>query len=126
MNYRPRNASAMTLIETLIVIVILGILAAIVYPSFQVATQDAEDNKHKAQLRLIRSQIEMYRMQHGGVLPNLIDSWDDLTKPSTYRNRTVGPYLDAPPINNKRSTVFDGDKVDPPSDYGFVYDYSGG
>src|SRR3954471_13045987 len=126
MRYRSRNPSAMTLIELLIVIAILGIMAAVVYPSFRVATEDAEENKHKAQLRLIRQQIEMYRIQHGGAIPNLIAGWDDLTKPSIYRNRTVGPYLDKTPINHKRSDVFDGNHVDPPEKYGFVYDYNGG
>ena len=126
MPYRPANRSAMTLIETLIVIVILAIFATMVYPSFQFATENAEDNKHKAQLRLIRNQIELYRIQHGGALPDLISSWDALTQTSTYRGRTYGPYLDKTPVSQKRSNVFDGNNVDPPDKYGFVYDYHGG
>src|SRR5213075_2436257 len=124
MPYRPANRSAMTLIETLIVIVILAIFATMVYPSFQFATENAEDNKHKAQLRLIRNQIELYRIQHGGALPDLISSWDALTQTSTYRGRTYGPYLDKTPVSQKRSNVFDGNNVDPPDKYGFVYDRS--
>jgi prepilin-type N-terminal cleavage/methylation domain-containing protein len=126
MRYRPPNRSGTTLIELLIGIVILAILATAVYPSFQFATENAEENKHKAQPRLIRSQIQLYRIQHGGALPDLISSWDALTKTSTYRGRTYGPYLDTTPVSQKRSNVFDGNNVDPPGKYGFVYDYQAG
>ncbi len=123
---RPRYRTAMTLMELLIAVAIIGIMAAVVYPHFRVTTEDADENKHKAQLRLIRLQIEVYRVQHGGAIPNLIASWDDLTKTTTYRGHTYGPYLNKVPASHKRSNVFDGNNVDPPDKYGFVYDYHGG
>lgn len=116
----------MTLIEMLIAIAILGILAALVYPHFQYATDDADENVHKQQLRIIRLAIQMYQIQHGGQIPNLLVNWDDLTKTSTYKGHAYGPYLTEVPINHKRSNIFDGWKVDPPDRCGFVYDYHGG
>ena len=120
------NCRGMTLIEMLIVITILGILGAFVYPHFQYATDDADENVHKQQLRIIRLAIQMYQIQHGGNIPDLVTNWDPLTQTSTNKGHTCGPYLQAVPASHKRSNVFDGWKVDPPGRYGFVYDYHGG
>ncbi|MHC5022322.1 MAG: type II secretion system protein [Planctomycetota bacterium] len=52
-----------TLIEILIVVVILGILAAIVIPQFSDASDDAAANSAQSTLATIRSQIELYRFK---------------------------------------------------------------
>jgi len=116
----------MTTIELMIVITILAIMATLVYPHFQYATDNAEDNVHLQQLKVIRMAIQIYQIQHGGDLPNLIAGWDDLTQQTTYHGRVYGPYLQDAPKNHKRTTVFDGYKVDPPTAYGYCYDYHGG
>lgn len=126
MNKHPQKRQGLTLIETLIVITALAILAGMVYPYFVNTADEADESKHRAQLRLIREQINLYRVQHGGQLPNLLGNWDDLTKVTTYRGKPCGPYLRQVPKNHKRSNVFDGLKVDPPSAFGFVYDYRAG
>ena len=126
MKLRPRHHSGMTTIELMIVITILGILAMLVYPHFDYATQDAEDNVHLQQLKMIRMAIQLYQIQHGGNLPNLVASWDDLTKQSVDHGHVYGPYLEEVPKNHKRSNVFNGKQVDPPTEYGYVYDYSDG
>lgn len=121
-----RHHSAMTTIELMIAITILGILAALVYPHFEYATDNADDNLHLQQLKVIRMAIQLYQIQHGGALPNLIANWDDLVQPSVYHGHTYGPYLADLPKNHKRTSVFDGNHVDPPTAYGYVYDYRGG
>jgi type II secretion system protein G len=55
-----------TLIEILIVVVILGILAAIVIPQFTSASQEASMSSAKSQLQSIRSQIELFRVKNTG------------------------------------------------------------
>ena len=61
---RKRMRRAFTLIEILIVVVILGILAAIVIPQFTDASQEAMESSLLTQLQTIRSQIELYNVQN--------------------------------------------------------------
>ena len=51
--------------------IILGILAAIVIPQFTNASQDARRTACTSQLQTLRSQIELYKLQHNDKLPAL-------------------------------------------------------
>jgi len=59
----------LSLVELLIVVAILGIMAAIVLPEFQGHTQKAKESTAKENLRLLRNAIESYTFQHNGVPP---------------------------------------------------------
>ncbi len=82
----PSIKRAFTLIEILIVVVILGILAAIVIPQFTDASADAMDASVRAQLQTIRGQIELYNVQNPDAVFGLYDAntplgaafWDGL------------------------------------------------
>jgi general secretion pathway protein G len=64
------KAKGFTLVEILIVVVILGILAAIVIPQFTGASTEAKESSLKSDLQAIRSQIELFRIQHNAeILP---------------------------------------------------------
>ena len=63
MRIRNQVKKAFTLIEILIVVVILGILAAIVIPQFTDASDQANVASMKSQLQTLRSQIELFRVQ---------------------------------------------------------------
>ena len=69
MNRPNRKRRGFTLIEILIVVVILGILAAIVIPQFTNASQEATASAIRSQLQTIRGQIELYRVRNAGNLP---------------------------------------------------------
>ena len=58
-----------TLIEVLIVVVILGILAATVLPQFASSTANAKESALRADLAQIRSQVQLYKFQHDGLFP---------------------------------------------------------
>ncbi len=66
---RTRVRKAFTLVEILIVVVILGILAAIVIPQFTNATQDAQGGNIQSQLDTLNNQLELYKARHNGSLP---------------------------------------------------------
>ncbi len=62
---RTRRNKAFTLVEILIVVVILGILAAIVVPQFANATKDSQAGNLKAQIKEIQNQLELFRAREG-------------------------------------------------------------
>jgi general secretion pathway protein G len=66
---KSRSKSGFTLVEILIVVVILGILAAIVIPQFSQASTEARTSSVQSNLQMVRSQIELYKIQHGDVWP---------------------------------------------------------
>jgi general secretion pathway protein G len=89
-----RTRRGFTLIEILIVVVILGILAAIVIPQFTDASQEAAASNLRSQLQTIRSQIELYNVQ------NPATPYDAATALATFWDPLVqGNYLQAEPIN---------------------------
>ena len=53
-----------TLVELLIVVAILGIMAAIVIPTFQGNVAQAKESASKSNLATLRTQIELYKLQH--------------------------------------------------------------
>lgn len=55
------------------VVTILGILAALVLPTFSDHATSARESAAKTNLMTIRSQIELYKLQHNGIPPGYID-----------------------------------------------------
>jgi len=71
MTYLSRSArKGFTLIEILIVVVILGILAAIIVPQFTNAADDASISSARTQLQSVRAQVELYYSQEGNYPAN--------------------------------------------------------
>ena len=125
-----RKARGFTLVEILIVVIILGILAAIVIPQFTNASQDARESALLSQLQTLRSQIELYKLQHKDKLPDLVTNWNPLIATSTYGNpaQTFGPYMQSTPTNSLTggSVVKNGTGAAPVASCDFIYDYNAG
>jgi general secretion pathway protein G len=109
---RRTRKGGFTLVEILIVVIILGILAAIVIPQFTSASQDARRNSLTSQLQTLRSQLELYKLQHLDQLPtdlvdgDATDTWVQLINKTNKEGTTgtgtdypFGPYLQAEPKN---------------------------
>ena len=71
---------AFTIVEILIVIAVLGILAAVVIPTVQGQIQQARESAAKDNLRILRNAIGLYAAQHNDVPPGYPD--DDPTRPA--------------------------------------------
>lgn len=69
---REMKEKAFTLVEVILVVTILGILAALVMPTFQGHIAKARESAAKDNLSVIRNQIELYKLQHKGVTPGYL------------------------------------------------------
>ena len=103
-----RVRKAFTLVEVLIVVIVLGILAAIVVPQFTDASTDAKASSLTTNLQIIRGQIQLYKLQHDDTWPALatftaqmttFSKADGTTHATDRTNYPLGPYLQAIPNN---------------------------
>ena len=96
---KTRVNRAFTLIEILIVVVILGILAAIVIPQFTDASQQAMESSVVTQLQTLRSQIELHDIQFPLTpFEPLVQGWDQLTTGDYLQSEPKNPMMNGSPI----------------------------
>lgn len=62
-----------TLVELILVITILGILAALAMPTFQGNVATAKESAAKSNLMAMRTQIELYKIQHNQYPPGYVN-----------------------------------------------------
>lgn len=103
-----------TLVEILVVVIILGILAAIVVPQFSNASQDSQVSALKQDLFRMRQQIELYQNHHNGDYPSLANFIDQMTMATDADGNTAavgtpgyphGPYIPQMPTNPFTDTI---------------------
>jgi len=137
-----------SLVELMIVVAVLGILAAIVVPQFQLQATQAKEATAKSNLRTLRGAIELYTAQHNGVPPGYpngnvtaapaeqIFIWQ-LTTASNKSGQTanpgtagfdLGPYIKTfpkNPFNNAGAVRIIGNSEEFPSgaagNFGYIY-----
>lgn len=102
-----RSSRGFTLVEILIVVIILGILAAIVIPQFTQASTEARVSNLKTNLQTVRSQLLLYKTQHLESYPDTtfaaqMTQYSDInggTATTPDATHTFGPYLQSIPVN---------------------------
>ncbi len=98
-----KRQPAFTLIELLIVVVILGIIAAIVVPQFSIATDDAKLSTLRTNLGTIRAQLQLYKLEHNDNFPTDNTKFEAQMTAKTDAAGAVGtdygPYLMMIPEN---------------------------
>lgn len=104
--YANRQARGFSLVELVIVVVIVGLLAAIAIPRFSRGAAGATDSALSGDLTVLRNAIEMYGAEHNGTYPAAATFAAQLTQYSNLAGATsaakdsdypYGPYLHAVP-----------------------------
>ena len=100
---KSRVKRAFTLVEILIVVVILGILAAVVIPQFVNASDEAQVGNVETQLRTLRTQIQLFRAQSDtNAFPVLVAGNADGTV--TWAPMIAAQLLQAAPVNPRTNS----------------------
>jgi type II secretion system protein G len=99
----PRRVG-FTLIEVLIVVALMAVLAAVIIPQFSDSTTDAKRSTLEYNLRTLRQQIQVYRIDHNGLYPELKNkALEQLTTKTDVEGNPgsdFGPYIRADlPLN---------------------------
>lgn len=128
-----KGFTGFTLVEILIVVVILGILAAIVIPQFTEASTEAKTSSLCTDLQTVRSQIELYKIQHNDDLPgagaaSFVEAMTGKTDVAGAVGTDYGPYLQKIPTNpfNDLNTVRMGGAAAGANTEGWRFDLTSG
>jgi general secretion pathway protein G len=127
-----RNKKGFTLVEILIVVVILGILAAIVIPQFTNASSEAKASRVAADLQTLRSQVELFKIQHTDLRPgeDTAATFAQCMTGCTSEAGAVvatgtagakGPYMQSIPTNPYATASGDVVALDGSGDHGWNY-----
>jgi len=101
-----RNQRGFTLVELMIVVIIVGILAAVAIPMYQGATERAKASEAVAALGTIRGALRVYYAEHGTYVNASFTDGDQVT------NGSVLDVTDTDLLGRYFSTecyTFDGD-----------------
>jgi len=98
-----KRSAGLTLIEILIVVVVMAVLAATIIPQFSSPTSDIKTSTLQFNLHFLRSQIELYKLNHSGAAPAIRNGSLPQLSSATDANGNIGsagtsfpfgPYLE--------------------------------
>ena len=108
-----KTQGGFTLIELMVVIVIIGILAAYIAPKFIGRTEDAKINAAKAQIRSFETSLKLFRLDNG-FYPSTEQGLESLMSP---------PASGRIPENYKKGGYIESAKI-PDDPWGTPYVYA--
>lgn len=117
-----------TLVEILVVVIVLGILAALVTPHLTGAVEEASIETTTHELSKLRRAIEVYTIINNGELPDVTEgdgTWGALTSGNQYlKSAPVNPYVGG----TNASVIVIGNAADAAyqSEHGWIYDNTTG
>jgi prepilin-type N-terminal cleavage/methylation domain-containing protein len=118
-----RKHKGFTLIELVVVVMILGILAAVAAPKLLNTSGTASDNACRESLGVIRDAVERYTAEHGGSLPPATDQ-------TAFKGALVPQYIRAfpkcPVVNLNANVAIVASPTAPTGTEGWQYNSSDG
>lgn len=118
---------AFTLVEILIVVVILGILAAIIIPQFGQATSQTQSQVTFSELQKLRRHVGVYRIRNSDALPTVEEgrgTWGQLVGRDYFLSAPINAWVGGP--NNQTIKFGTGPDTAFTEEYAWIYNPSTG
>lgn len=115
---RPREKRAFTLIELMLVVIIIGALAAMVLPRLTGRSEQARESAAKADIKAnIATALKLYELDTGS-FPSTEEGLNALLSNPGTVNNWKGPYLESTPLDPwGREYKYDSPGNHRPQDY---------
>jgi general secretion pathway protein G len=107
---KRKKRNGFMLVEILIVVAIIGILAAIVIPQFVNITADAKESALAANLNMMRNGVELFYHQHNSKYPASIPAGDGTTPAANSEGAFRAHLLNYSDAGGKTATTLDRTK----------------
>lgn len=88
------SRAGFTLMEVLLVLAILGVIAAMVVPQFFGRQEQASIDATALSIKGIEQALKLYQLDHGGSYPTTNDGLQSLVTAQSNDPKWKGPYLD--------------------------------
>jgi general secretion pathway protein G len=95
---RRAKRAGFTLIEVLLVVAILGVIAAAVVPALLGRQQAAYEQQTRTNVKSLQNIVKMYALDHDGQYPSGgREALNSLTSAADYHGKKIAAYVDAVP-----------------------------
>ncbi len=125
----PLTRHAFTLVEILIVVVILGILAAIAVPQFVGATEEAKISATLTDLHKLRRHLGVYRARNNDQLPEIVEgngTWGQIIGREYLLSAPTNAWIGGDRRQQIRFAASPDTDFPNPADYAWVYNQTTG